>query len=662
MAENISDQSETSQSRYSYDAFISHATADKEKADSIVAALEERNVRCWIAPRDMRPGIEYGAEIINGIKKSRTLVVLLSHTSVTSRHVRAEVERAVTLGHTVYPVRLEDVELGDALEFFLSIRQRIDVFDDPANRNLKILADAISSNAAPEHVAMKTAQPSWTKWAIPTAIAGGVLFALSLVYQFFSTEMAVRQIERQTQEAIASANEQYIGLTRSAKPDLKKLKFTTQEWGSGHFQVVIDGSDANVHQYDVRAYFEVDGERGNRGSGSFTTDGSFERVEFIVEDTNNEEIARRDVTDTVRQSLGDHIANAIRSQAKNNDFWECSIGGCQFSNGRHVSLCSPMIKGIAVRAGSSGRFQELPLNCETAQDVSGFAGIQGVCYNYNDFPFTLDPKTPLEFQVTLSTGQNTVFSVSLTPDYLRYVLRDQMETPSFDHWIELEPVASKNPKGPAPLALLAYEPDRVTVGGFRLVSGLQGCTKQGQGVVTDNGWLVDEDQKGLVRQGRQLNFGPVNQSIRGEDAKALVSGSREIAIAAEWKNGERKGPYWYRVDPRDAVRLAALREEPQVKCEGSRYSRNGQWVCAPTSPIGWVGAKRVAFGATGDNLSVVYDINFTAEEFLTQECAYNQTECKPFLFQIPDDWNNVFYEVTDREGKTSTLERVVIQR
>ena len=40
----------------SHDVFISYASQDKSTADAICNALEQKRIRCWIAPRDVLPG------------------------------------------------------------------------------------------------------------------------------------------------------------------------------------------------------------------------------------------------------------------------------------------------------------------------------------------------------------------------------------------------------------------------------------------------------------------------------------------------------------------------------------------------------------------------------------------------------------------------------
>ena len=65
-----------------------------KKAQEIADSLEERGCRCWIAPRDVRPGRTYGDEIIRGIESAGALILVLSSSSNDSAFVAREIERA----------------------------------------------------------------------------------------------------------------------------------------------------------------------------------------------------------------------------------------------------------------------------------------------------------------------------------------------------------------------------------------------------------------------------------------------------------------------------------------------------------------------------------------------------------------------------------------
>jgi len=109
-------------------AFISHAKTDQKKVQEIVSALEQRGFKCWVAPRDVRPGHSYGDEIIRGIERSRCFILALSKASNESPFVAREVERAISKRKPSFPLRIEDVEPSSSLELFISSTQWIDAF------------------------------------------------------------------------------------------------------------------------------------------------------------------------------------------------------------------------------------------------------------------------------------------------------------------------------------------------------------------------------------------------------------------------------------------------------------------------------------------------------------------------------------------------------
>ena len=131
------------------DVFISYAKADAKKAARIAELLEERGIRCWIAPRDMKPGASYGDEIIRGIETSSAFILVLSSASNESDFVAREVERAISKKKAVLAVRIENVEPSRALQLFISGTQWVDAFSGRLATHMDRLA-ARFAEAAPE--------------------------------------------------------------------------------------------------------------------------------------------------------------------------------------------------------------------------------------------------------------------------------------------------------------------------------------------------------------------------------------------------------------------------------------------------------------------------------------------------------------------------------
>jgi formylglycine-generating enzyme required for sulfatase activity/predicted Ser/Thr protein kinase len=110
------------------DAFLSYASPDQEGAHRLCRLLEERGLRCWIAPRDVPPGADYGEAIIRAIEETPATVLLLSAQANASIHVTHEVERATSKRKRVIPVRLEDIRPGPSLELHLATAQWVDAW------------------------------------------------------------------------------------------------------------------------------------------------------------------------------------------------------------------------------------------------------------------------------------------------------------------------------------------------------------------------------------------------------------------------------------------------------------------------------------------------------------------------------------------------------
>ena len=125
--------------------FVSHSSKDSVAAASVCECLERNGIGCWIDSRDLRPGAEYGEQIIDAIEHAHAVVLLLSSNANASTHVRHEIERAVSKGKAVFPVRIEAVEPARALEFFVMAHQWVDAYMPPLEQRLAPLQQAIAA-------------------------------------------------------------------------------------------------------------------------------------------------------------------------------------------------------------------------------------------------------------------------------------------------------------------------------------------------------------------------------------------------------------------------------------------------------------------------------------------------------------------------------------
>ena len=119
-----------------HEVFVSYSTADKPVADAVCATLERHGVRCWIAPRDILPGLDWGAAIVDAIGASKVMVLVFSAAANKSPQIKREVERAVHKGVAIIPLRIEDVPLGKTLEYFISSSHWLDAYTPSVEAHL----------------------------------------------------------------------------------------------------------------------------------------------------------------------------------------------------------------------------------------------------------------------------------------------------------------------------------------------------------------------------------------------------------------------------------------------------------------------------------------------------------------------------------------------
>ncbi|MEM7406289.1 MAG: TIR domain-containing protein [Pseudomonadota bacterium] len=123
--------------------FVSYSSKDRNVANAVVAGLEGRGVRCWVAPRDIDPGAEWAEAIMDGIKRATAMVVVFSGSANESRQVLREVERAINHGLTVIPFRIEDIQPSGAMEYFLTVPHWLDAMTEPMEASIARLYDAL---------------------------------------------------------------------------------------------------------------------------------------------------------------------------------------------------------------------------------------------------------------------------------------------------------------------------------------------------------------------------------------------------------------------------------------------------------------------------------------------------------------------------------------
>jgi hypothetical protein len=188
------------QAQRSRDVFISYSSLNKTCADAACAVLEKHRIRCWIAPRDILPGSEWGASIIEGIESCKVMVLILSAHANASEQVRREVERAIAKGLIVLPFRVEDVSPKGSIEFAIGKTHWLDAFPPPLEHYLEALAKSVAALLADESPTRPTITPARPprrftgRWPLAAGIAG-IAMTVGIAGYLLSTFVGGRRFD-----------------------------------------------------------------------------------------------------------------------------------------------------------------------------------------------------------------------------------------------------------------------------------------------------------------------------------------------------------------------------------------------------------------------------------------------------------------------------------
>jgi hypothetical protein len=111
-----------------HDVFVSYSSKDKIVADTIIATLENNNIRCWYAPRDIKLSEDWGKAIASAIEGCKVFLVIFSNHANRSQRVLDEVNLAISQQAVILPFRIENLEPQGAMKLHLSSRHWLDAY------------------------------------------------------------------------------------------------------------------------------------------------------------------------------------------------------------------------------------------------------------------------------------------------------------------------------------------------------------------------------------------------------------------------------------------------------------------------------------------------------------------------------------------------------
>ncbi|MCR5160644.1 MAG: toll/interleukin-1 receptor domain-containing protein [Lachnospiraceae bacterium] len=118
--------------------FISYASGDKRIADLLCQKLEEKKIKTWYAPRDIKYG-NYAKNIVDAIANSTHFITVISQNSMESEHVLNEIDLAfehLKSGLVIIPFRIDTKDLRAEFNYYLKRQQWVDAQTPPLERRI----------------------------------------------------------------------------------------------------------------------------------------------------------------------------------------------------------------------------------------------------------------------------------------------------------------------------------------------------------------------------------------------------------------------------------------------------------------------------------------------------------------------------------------------
>jgi len=644
------------------DVFISHSSVDSEAATDLYHRLRAHGLDCWFAPLSIGSGQDYSEEIVAAVRSSSSMIVLVSKSSLRSKHVRSEVALAAKAGKSIFPVRLVDIEIQGGLEFFLELSQRIDLFStqgDPVENVVRAIkgnhvSQGIDDNKSPNLARSKGKFIGIGASILLVIAVGSALFidrqgdkdgsnSAEAIAPTLSppekklvsadpTETNQSSEENPVKDQAIKLNPQFSRqYGRATNPTLvrfRHLNRSTPE--NSKLMISFDGTEYSEYNdaeppelplnTNVQLLLKV-----------ITSDGE----ELEVQNETSAALAQIDT-----------IIDKIKSQLEKQDQRQgiiCSINGC--NDERDSEICHPLVKTAAIGHVNSDLVSEIDNSfCENEKPT--------LCLSSSNLPFKLIPGEELVYSLEFETGEK--YQANL-PIYLheRQIFPGFDTSTAMDGWVLL-PAKIKDDAF-QPTVLARYEHKSATVPRYNFIAGHPTC--QENKYSTRLNWLVDIDGRGATKaqssaDGFWLYSDPERKLRTGKIS--ISPDVNQIGISLKDATGRNTELWMYDFDQQRIVEETALRDRnPKVVC----YEK-----CYPKDPLAFVKVSQIQFGPNTGSYTQVYDLNYKVQDFLEQKCKPRiDDDCPPFVFNIPADWQDVYSQITLKDGTSLVEERIVLK-
>lgn len=110
--------------------FISYSSKNNDLAEKVNSLFVNSGLKTWFAQNSINTGENYAKDIVKAIQTSKCIVLLYTQDADHSIHIQKELDLALKYKKKIYPIRLQNSEPKEAMEYFLSGSQYFDVFEN----------------------------------------------------------------------------------------------------------------------------------------------------------------------------------------------------------------------------------------------------------------------------------------------------------------------------------------------------------------------------------------------------------------------------------------------------------------------------------------------------------------------------------------------------
>jgi hypothetical protein len=147
------------------DIFISYSRHDQEFVTRLASDLNAHVAFVWFDRSTIQPGQKWHDEIMEGIRDCKAFILILSPDSMESQYVREEVNKALELGKTIFPILYRPATWTGEFESIVRDIQTLDLRSGSYTDNFQKLVDGLieagAGKASEERPFLRQPKPVW---------------------------------------------------------------------------------------------------------------------------------------------------------------------------------------------------------------------------------------------------------------------------------------------------------------------------------------------------------------------------------------------------------------------------------------------------------------------------------------------------------------------